>query len=378
MSAHWHILDADVEQDRRRWIELWADSPMQHPFAHPELCRLLGPENGRLLAASLADGAGHVLYPFFLREIQDAVPPGAASGPVAGKDIISPYGYGGPLHWRLDDVDATAALFWEEFDSWARSEGVVSEFVRLSLFADDVLPYPGPTRTRQDNYIRNVDAPAEELWQGVESKVRRNARRALREGVSIIVDDRGDHVDDFLRIYLGTMDRRDSADWYRFDHAFFASLHQALPGRFAYVMAQLDGEIVSADLLLLGADTGYYFLGGTEASSFSARPNDLVKVEAMNWLRGTGRIRYVLGGGIQAQDGLERYKRGFAPRGAVAFSTGERVLCPQRYASLVEGARQRFLSSGAVWEETDDFFPAYRRQPPAPVPTLQSVGGVTP
>lgn len=376
MSAQWHIWDAAVEQDRRRWIELWSASPMQHPFAHPELCRLLSPQHGRLMAAHFSDGRGHVLYPYFLRDIPDAVPPGADA--VAGKDITSPYGYGGPLHWGLEDVDASARLFWAEFDSWARSEGVVSEFVRFSLFSDDVLPYPGPRRTRQTNYVRNVDVPTDELWHGVESKVRRNARRALREGVSIIIDERGDHLDDFLRIYLATMERRDSTDWYRFDHAFFTSLHHALPGRFAYVMAQLDGEIVSADLLLLGADTGYYFLGGTEASSFSARPNDLVKVEAMNWLRGTGRSRYVLGGGVQPQDGLERYKRGFAPRGAVAFSTGERVLCPQRYASLVVGARQSFLSSGAVWEETDEFFPAYRRQPPAPAPALQSVGGLTP
>lgn len=376
MSTQWHLWDAAVEQDRRRWIELWSSSPMQHPFAHPEVCQLLKPEHGRLMAASFTHGHGHVLYPFFLRDIQDAVPPGADA--VAGKDITSPYGYGGPLHWGLDDVEASAPLFWNEFDSWAQSEGVVSEFVRFSLFSDEVLPYPGPTRTRQTNYVRNVDAPTDELWHGVESKVRRNARRALREGVSIVIDERGEHLDDFLRIYLGTMDRRDSADWYRFDHAFFVSLHRALPGRFAYVMAQFDGEIVSADLLLLGADTGYYFLGGTEATAFSARPNDLVKVEAMNWLRGTGRSRYVLGGGVQPQDGLERYKRGFAPRGAVAFSTGERVLCSQRYVSLVEGARQRFLSSGAVWEESDEFFPAYRRPMPAPVPTLQRVGGVTP
>lgn len=374
MSTHWQVWDADVDQHRQSWTDLWWKSPMQHPFAHPDVCRLLGPGNGRLMAATIVDGTGHVLYPFFVREIDPGESQDGDSGTFPRRDIVSPYGYGGPLHWGLDDVEASAKVFWAEFGTWARAQSIVSEFVRFSLFDEDVLPYPGPTRTRQANYVRELDVPAEDLWQGVESKVRRNARRALREGVSIIVDDRGAYVEDFLRIYLGTMDRCASAEWYRFDRSFFARLHAALPGRFAYVLAQLKGEIVSADLLLLSADTGYYFLGGTQASSFSTRPNDLVKVEAMNWLRETGRRRYVLGGGVQPQDGLERYKRGFAPRGAVDFSTGERILSPRCYDALVAGTRRRFSSSGVEWDESDDFFPAYRRTMPS---TLETMGGTT-
>ncbi|GAA4918101.1 GNAT family N-acetyltransferase [Nesterenkonia rhizosphaerae] len=377
MNASVEIWDAEVEQERARWSQLWTDSPMKHPFAQPDLCKLLAPANGRLMAAVLNDGPGHVLYPFYLREIPETTAPSSDSGAVAGKDITSPYGYGGPLHWGLKNSNATAARFWTEFDAWAAAEGVVSEFVRFSLFPEELLPYPGPTRARQLNYVRDLDVPDEELWDGVESKVRRNARRARREGVRIIIDDQGTRVEDFLRIYLGTMDRRASAQWYRFDRTFFEGLHLALPGQFAYVLAELDGEIVSADLLLLGTTTGYYFLGGTEASSFSVRPNDLVKVEAMNWLRSTGRRRYVLGGGVHPQDGLERYKRGFAPHGAVSFSTGERVLAPQHYERLVERTRKSFSDCGTAWDESDDFFPPYRRQVPARLPALQTAGGAT-
>jgi hypothetical protein len=357
MSGQWRIWNADDAADRRAWVRLWEQSPMQHPFAHPDLCWLLRPHHGRLMAATMTVGSGHILYPFFLRDIDDA-------GPLR-QDIISPYGYGGPLHWGLDSVEESAAQFWARFGGWADESGVVSEFVRFSLFGDELLPYPGPTRERQTNYVRDLDVPEEELWLGVESKVRSNVRRARKEGVRVVVDTRGEHLQDFLRIYHGTMERRDSAAWYRFDADFFSGLHAALPGRYAYVMAEHEGRIVSADLLLLSADSGYYFLGGTDRDSFSARPNDLVKFEAMSWLRHSGRSSYVLGGGVQPKDGLERYKRGFAPRGAVPFTTGERVFAPKAYESLVNSAKQQFATAGVVWEEADGFFPEYRRQVPA-------------
>ena len=206
-----------------------------------------------------------------------------------------------------------ATSFWAAFDVWAKNAGVVSEFVRFSLFASETLPHHGPVRQRQDNFVRDLTAAEGELMSRTEPKVRSNVRRAAREGVSIEIDTTGELIDDFLRIYLSTMERRGSSAWYRFDRAFFERLHTALPGRFVYVCARHQDRVVSADLMLLDADTGYYFLGGTDAAAYSVRPNDLVKVEAMRWLKASGRRRYVLGGGVSAGDGLERYKRGFAP-----------------------------------------------------------------
>lgn len=360
MSVEFSVLDAAEAEQRRIWLELWHSSPGQSPFAHPEVCSLLGPVEGTLMAATMRLGGGHVLYPFFLRDIDG----GAPGQEGAGRDIISPYGYGGPMHWGLDHPTAAATAFWAAFDEWATNAGVVSEFVRLSLFASEILPHPGPIRQRQTNFVRDLTVAEGELMSGAEPKVRRNARRAAREGVSIEVDTTGEVVDDFLRIYLDTMERRESAAWYRFDRSFFERLHAALPGRFAYVCARHRDRIVSADLVLLDADTGYYFLGGTDAAAYSVRPNDLVKVEVMRWLKASGRRRYVLGGGVSAGDGLERYKRGFAPAGRIPFLTGERILDPSRYDRLTAATRREVEDQGIVWDDADDFFPTYRRECP--------------
>ena len=364
MNADWKVWDVEKSTDRRAWIELWSASRERHPFAHPDLCSLLRPAEGRLMAVAMPSEAGHVLYPFFLRDI-DCGSTGVV-GPTGGpetplRDIVSPYGYGGPMHWGIEDVEATARRFWETFGLWAEQNSVVSEFSRLSLFGESLLPYWGRTRKRQTNYVRDLSVTPEDLAQQVAPKVRSNVRRALREGVTTVIDTDGEFVDDFVRIYTETMERRESADWYRFERPFFTGIHAALPGQFAYVYAQLEGRLVSADLLLFGESTGYYFLGGTEAAAFGVRPNDLVKMESMKWLRAHGRRRYVLGGGVRADDSLERYKRGFAPHGQVDYLTGEHVISPHHYDSLLTEHRRRFAAAGLVFDDSDDYFPAYRR-----------------
>lgn len=361
MSSQWRVLNAEAAADREEWIALWSSSAERHPFAHPDVCSLLRAGGGQLSAAVMSVGGGHVLYPFFLRDIDDDLVAAADGHGGRLRDIISPYGYGGPLHWGIGDVDEVTAQFWQTFDAWAEQNAVVSEFSRLTLFTETLVPYEGVTRKRQTNYVRDLSVSPEDLAQKVAPKVRSNVRRAQREGVTTVIDTTGEFVDDFVRIYTETMQRRDSADWYRFERPFFEGIHAALPGQFAYVYAQHDGRLVSVDLLLFGEDTGYYFLGGTEAAAFGVRPNDLVKMESMRWLQANGRRRYVLGGGVSAEDSLERYKRGFALEGQYDYFTGERIISPQRYESLLAAHRRRMEERGLPFDDSSDFFPAYRR-----------------
>lgn len=364
MTCEWKVLEADSHRDRQLWIEIWSATEERDPFAHPDLCSLLRQVEGRLLAAVLEVDGGVVLYPFFLREIDERLVAEAGltattTGPL--HDIVSPYGYGGPMLSGPIDVAEVTGWFWQRFDAWALRNSVVSEFVRLSLFGDSLLPYLGHTRKRQTNLVRDLDVDVDVLTQEVAPKVRSNVRRARREGVSTVIDVDGRHIEDFVRIYTETMERRESSAWYRFTRSFFEGIQAALPGQFAYVYAQLDGRLVSADLLLLGQTTGFYFLGGTEAAAFGVRPNDLVKMESMMWLKQHGRRRYVIGGGVTAEDSLERYKRGFAPRGQIDYLTGERIISQRNYDALVSAHRRRFGERGLEFDEAGDFFPAYRR-----------------
>lgn len=342
------VLDPTISSDLAEWERLWGDSTARLPYAHPGIAAPLSRDGGRLLALAISVGQQSVLYPLVLRE-----------APGGYRDVTSPYGYGGPLVHGEGDVAETAREFWMFFDEWAKEQRVVSEFARLSLF-DDMLPHPGRVRDRTLNFVREIPSDLEAVWSGSSAKVRQNARRARRSGVTVRIAEDDSLGEDFQRIYAATMERRDSHVWYRFDAEFFADVHAGFPGRFLYFAAERDGIPVSMDLMLLGRDAAYYFLGGTDRGAAADRPNDLVKMAVMEWLSTNGYRWYVLGGGMGAGDGLERYKKGFAPEGARTFATAERVLDHEAYEELVEQRRAQAHAedSGDRWDE--GFFPLYR------------------
>ena len=326
-----HVWDAESPE----WLDLWSTWPEREVYAHPRYVALYADERSRALCAAWRDVNGCVLYPFLLRE----VPFGMNAA-----DITSPYGYGGAFAWGTKPTE-----FWPAFDTWAAEQKVISEFVRLALFEDQLLPYPGEREQRLVNVVRDLAPSADELWMDAEHKVRKNVKRARASGVRVEFDEDGARLDDFLRLYAGTLDRREASSRYRFPREFF----ERLPDTRLYVHALIGDEVVSSELVLLSATNAYSFLGGTDSEAYAARPNDLLKWELILWLKQQGKRRFVLGGGYRPSDGIFRYKRSFAPNGLVPFYVGRRVLQQDVYEELA----RRAGGDG-------DFFPAYRVEVP--------------
>jgi hypothetical protein len=344
------IWDARDPGDRERWERLHGSWERSEVFAHPAYVSLFAAESERPLAAYAETAGGWILYPFLLRPIDGG-----------DTDIATAYGYGGPF--RHGDAGKDAAGFWRNFDAWARETGVVSEFVRLSLFDDQLAAYPGERVHVADNVVRGLDRTPDELWRDYDHKVRKNVKRARERGVEIEIDARAERLEDFLGIYRETMDRRGARNSYYFPPSLFEGIRDELAGQFVYLHALHDGRVVSTELALVSADNVYSFLGGTDSGAFEVRPNDLLKHELIGWAREAGKRRVVLGGGYEPGDGIFRFKRAFAPGGVVPFHTGRRVL-GEAYAGLVETHVEAGRKIEPGWEPGETFFPAYR----APLP----------
>jgi hypothetical protein len=353
------VLDSDDPQDRATWLKLWEKWEDREVFAHPHYGKLFAGESDRFLCATYSpEEGGMVMYPFLIREVSATIRRRVSEHLT---DITTPYGYGGPFVYGLGDHAAESSrAFWTALEVWMQRNNVVSEFIRFSVFDDALLPYPGEREFRSYNFVRSLDEDSEAIWTDYESKVRRNVRRARNCGVAVEIDHSGEHLEEFLRVYRGTMDRRAAAEWYYFPESFFDRIHRELGGQFAYFHARLDGEIVSSDLVLISARSLYYFLGGTDEAAYPCRPNDLIKAEITDWGKSIGKSAYVLGGGAVPGDGLERYKRAFAPRGVVEFSTGRRVFDPKLYESLTAARRRELARDGKPLPDGAAFFPAYR------------------
>jgi len=340
------IWNAREPRDREQWIARHASSTSREVFAHPDYVSLFAREEDTPTGIYAEGPDGFVLYPTIVRPLE-----GGAS------DLTSPYGYGGAF--VSGSFDATDD-FWKAFEDWARSRSIVSEFLRFSLFSDQLLAYPGTSEIRLMNVVRDLTGDEAAMWTEFDHKVRKNVNKARREGVTIEIDPEGARLDDFLRIYTSTMDRRAASKGFYFGREFFEKIVRTLKGQFVFAHALHDNRVISTELALVSAHHIYSFLGGTDETAFSLRPNDLLKLELMRWGKEHGKRAFVLGGGYAPDDGIFKYKRGFAPDGLLPFSTGMRVLDADRYATLVASHESRMRAQDASWQPAPGFFPGYR------------------
>lgn len=354
MQSDFNVWDASDPVDYQAWLRFWNLSPEREVSSHPDYANLFKSDGDRVLCAAYTSPAGAVLYPFISREIPVSIP-----SERRWRDITTPYGYGGPLAWNQSNAEELAAQFWKLFDAWAMAHDVVAEFIRFGLFPEMFLPYPGDKVCRSQNIIRSLELDDDAMFMSFESKVRKNVKKATRNGLSILIDEDGSHLADFMRIYESTMDRRSASSGYYFSQSFFESIQHKLPGQFIYAHVCHDGKIVSTELVLVSEFAVYSFLGGTDREAFDLRPNDFLKHEVIRWARGNGKRHFILGGGASPGDGIERYKKAFAPTGAVDFVTGQRILRPDVYKELV----QKHYTMLRRDHDSDEsaFFPEYRR-----------------
>ena len=164
------------------------------------------------------------------------------------RDVVSPYGYGGPV--------GDAAAFWHAYDAWCRETGVVTTFVRFHpLFANHrgavvhVEPLANTIGWRLGG----------DLLAGMHSKHRNAVRKAAGSGVCVEAA-RG--VGAFMPLYEETMRRAGAAPFYFFPPAYWQALDR-LGDALVRFDASHAGQVVASALCLATPPWLHYHLGAT-------------------------------------------------------------------------------------------------------------------
>jgi hypothetical protein len=250
------------------------------------------------------------------------------------RDVISPYGYGGP----------TGPGFWGAYEVWARERGVVSTFVRFH-----------PLLANQQGAPIHVEqlAPTvawrlgddRDLLAGLHFKHRNKVRKAENAGATAT---QANGLGGFVELYEDTMRRIDADPFYLFEPAYWERLGELPLVRFD---AAIDGEVVAGALCLPSRPWLHYHLSGTTDAGRSTGSSTLVLLEAARWAQQQGYERFHLGGGLGGKaDSLHHFKARFDPEGLVEAAVGKAIHDEDAY---------RELSGGETGY--DGFFPAYRR-----------------
>jgi len=153
---------------------------------------------------------------------------------------------------------------------------------------------------------------------------------------------------DWNRLYSNLIEHHHITGIAAFSKAAFAVQLQ-VPGIAAWV-ARLGGEIVCILLWYIHDDVAYYHLGASSEKGYEVGASHALFEAAITSLK--DRVRYIsLGGGsglTQAEDGLTRFKRGWAPLTRTSYLCGK-VLRPDIYESLSQ-------------DLNGNYFPLYRKE----------------
>jgi serine/alanine adding enzyme len=280
----------------------------------------------------LAGAGGDVIFPLLLR-----------SDPV---DVVSPYGYGGPV--ALGE-DPPVAAFASAYADWCARKGAVTSFVLYHpLFGNQALAgATGFHRIALDGTVAWA-LDGEDLLAGMHRHHRRVVRKAQREGFEARVA-RPESLDDFVAVYEASMRRAGASDYYFFGEEYWRGLLASVPLVRSDVLH--DGRLVASMLGMGEPPWLHYHLGGSADGAGRSGASHLALFALAEWGRERGYSLLHLGGGVGGRaDSLLEYKLRFAPGGLRPAAVGKALHDPAAYAEL----------TGSPEADWSGFFPAYR------------------
>jgi serine/alanine adding enzyme len=249
------------------------------------------------------------------------------------RDVVTPYGYGGP----------TADGFWDAYEEWARERGAVTTFVRFHPLYGNQRGAPIHVDELAPTVAWRLD-PERDLLAGLHFKHRNKVTKAGKAGATVT---QHEGLGEFVPLYEDTMRRLDADDFYLFEPAYWERLGELPLVRFD---AEIEGEVVASALCLATPPWLHYHLSATTDAGRSTGSSTLVLLEAARWGQANGYERFHLGGGLGGkEDSLHHFKARFDPEGLVPAAVGKAIHDEGTY---------RELSGGDA--SYDGFFPAYR------------------
>jgi serine/alanine adding enzyme len=286
----------------------------------------------------LAGPGGDVLFACIVRDL-----PGSDA-----RDVITPYGYGGPVGVG---EEPPLERFYGLYEEWCAERGVVSSFIRFHpLFANHRFAPPAVHLGFEGRTVGWRLDGGRDLLAGMDGKHRNTVRKAMRAGVTVETTPAPRDLTAFADLYKSTMRRLEASDYYFFPAAYWRSLAR-MGDQLVLVDALLEGEVIASAICLAGGPWLHYHLGAMADRARDVGATNLLLYEAARRAQEQGSAIFHLGGSAgTGEDSLFAFKRRFSPDDLFEYWIGKIVHDEGAYRRLTGGAEIDF----------EGFFPAYR------------------
>jgi hypothetical protein len=300
--------------------------------------------SGTPLLLHFQEGSVSIALPVIVRSIEGSI----------YKDIVSVYGYAGPLINSLPPEPAVIARFQEDLKHLFDSHAIVSVFSRLhSLFPyqQDILEGLGTVSDMNHTVGIDLTLPEKEQRKQYAHSLKHTVNKLRRQGITVQKASTGKEIDIFIEIYRETMDRVNASEMYYFPTEYF---HRFLDSIDSFILlAWYEGEAISGSLCTVCNGIVQSHLSATKNNFLHLSPQKLVLEEArLLGLKQACRILHLGGGFKEDKDSLFTFKSQFSKQ-RFLFKTWKYIHKQEIYDCLTQ---QKFKEN--IPDST--FFPLYR------------------
>lgn len=309
-------------------------------------------ENGKAVVWEYDGKEGKVCHQFIVREIP------IQHGDEPWYDIVTPYGYGGPLICNVSEGytrEALISAFEKAFGEYCKENKIVSEFVRFHPIiknADDFVDMYNAKCIRH-TLGTNLEAYDDPVASEFSKSCRKNIRRAINKGISWKITEKPDNIDSFKEIYFSTMDRNNASDYYYFDDEYFSNCLKYFKDNIIYVEAIFEEKTIAAGFYFVYNGTIHIHLSGTLSEYLHLSPAYILRYAVSLWGKENGCKIVHHGGGTSnsEENSLFLFKKQFAQNTEFDFCVGKKIWNKEIYDELCK------INGNDV---NSEFFPAYR------------------
>jgi lipid II:glycine glycyltransferase (peptidoglycan interpeptide bridge formation enzyme) len=218
---------------------------------------------------------------------------------------------------------------------WIRIEPKTEEILAdiKKTISEKIVKAPHDMQPRE---VLMVDlSPSEEdLLQAMKPKTRYNIRLAKKRGVKVFATRERKYQTVFLNLIRQTAERKEITPHPR---AYYEKMLQTLPEEmWMLFVAEYEGEVLAANLLIIFETTATYLHGGSSNAHRDMMAPYLLQWEQMKFAKARGCTLYDFGGihlrdkgqgisdngKVNSWGGITRFKMGFSPQTATTIFPG--------------------------------------------------------
>lgn len=270
-------------------------------------------------------------------------------------DIVTPYGYGGPIIYECNDKEKLVQEFSNTFSKYCFNNNIVCEFIRFHPIYKNYEDFKDVYETVYSRHtvgtnLKDYDDPFQSEFS---KNLRKDVRNAIKKGVNAKIIYQPKDLSVFKELYEETMKRNDASDMYYFPDDYYRILENVLYQNILEIQLVYNDVAIASEIYFIKDKLMHAHLLGSRSKMLELNAGGLLEATAAKWGKENG-FHYIHHGGGRSgdpNDSLYLYKKKFGRNTEFDFYIGKKIYLPEIYNKLVD-MKKEILNK--------DYFPKYR------------------